>query len=156
MRTEPHHEFCSARFAERCSGAKHGEREAGDDVNVEPRAGRGQGRRRREEREREGGRQCALQHHSRQCGEERTERSGAEQRLCLAGSTVLQPSQNNSPGPSDAFRDRSPHPAEKTETFYSLTYFFLPPTPSSTKAESDAIDKYETGDGDHHRLRGRH
>lgn len=85
----------------------------------------------------------------------RSGRSGAEQRLCLAGSTVLQPSQNNSPGPSDAFRDRSPHPAEKTETFYSLTYF-LPPTPSSTKAESDAIDKYETGDGDHHRLRGRH
>lgn len=43
MRTEPHHQFCSARFAERCSGAKHGEREAGDDVNVEPRAGRGAG-----------------------------------------------------------------------------------------------------------------
>lgn len=93
MRTEPHHEFCSARFAERCSGAKHGEREAGDDVNVEPRAGRGQGRRRREEREREGGRQCALQHHSRQCGEERTERSGAATLSCGVHSTTAEPEQ---------------------------------------------------------------
>lgn len=78
MRTEPHHEFCSARFAERCSGAKHGEREAGDDVNVEPRAGRRGGGKEGWE----GGRQCALQHHSRQCGEEP---SRAEQRLCLRG-----------------------------------------------------------------------
>lgn len=127
MRTEPHHEFCSARFTERCSGAKHGEREAGDDVNVEPRAGRGQGRRRRDEREREGGSvRCSITLVSAvRSGRSGAERSRAEQRLCLAGSTVLQPSQNNSPGPSDAFRDRSPDPAEKT--FYSLAYFFFTP-----------------------------
>lgn len=154
MRTEPHHEFCSARFAERCSGAKHGEREAGDDVNVEPRAGRGQGRRRRrEEREREGGRQCALQHHSRQCGEERTERSSDS---VLRGPQYYCRARTTRPDRATRSGTDPPTPLRKQRLFTPLRIFFLPPTPSSTKAESDAIDKYETGDGDHHRLRSRH
>lgn len=124
MRTEPHHEFCSARFTERCSGAKHGEREAGDDVNVEPRAGRGQGRRRREEREREGGSvRCSITLVS----AVRSERSGAER----SSDSVLRGPQHYSRArttrPDRATRSGTdpPHPAEKTETFYSLTYFFF-------------------------------
>lgn len=126
MRTEPHHEFCSARFTERCSGAKHGEREAGDDVNVEPRAGRGQGRRRREEREREGGSvRCSITLVS----AVRSGRSGVERSSdsVLRGPQYYSRARTTRPDRATRSGTDPPLPAEKTETFYSLTYFFFYP-----------------------------
>lgn len=58
-------EFCSAQFAEHCSGVKRDEREDGNDVNVEP---RGEG-------ERESELAPLLQHHSGRCSEETSSNS---------------------------------------------------------------------------------